>query len=551
MVTKHRRSKKQKSKHVRITVHGNRAKVRGGSKTYISRLCRVRDPSCYHDPQYRKGAWDGYIRLYRQSDGTIPAPLVPYLESQLRSDQYRVTITHTEESDPDEFGYIDKWYLSDKQPLWQHQLEGIRAALRSRIGTLKVVTAGGKTEMAVTISKALVSHEHFPVIIVTTPRNKGAVSQWKQRFARYYDGTYEVGTLGGGSFRPDQITLCTPQSLESAIAARGSTAKSKAVLSLLARAKAVIVDECHNARSNRHQLIRDHLKSCQFWIGLSGTPRTKNPAENLRIESMCGPIVYTATYRELVARGLISRVTVYRVTDASILGPRIKKHPDDTPGEAYRKAYNAGIVSNVPYNSAIARIAKVCKRLGKTSLITARRIPQINLISTALDSVGCRHFKLDGRDHGSTRDAVKDAMMSDTTSVLLGSTIFDEGEDVSTIKATILAGGEKAVVSALQRPGRSMRGPGEAWVWDFSHQHNPFLKKHAEERLRVYEEEGYDIVNVSNLDAFLRKLIADAKPKRSKPTRKDPRTPRASKQKRSRVLRRRERVVRGSVSVRV
>jgi hypothetical protein len=68
-------------------------------------------------------------------------------------------------------------------------------------------------------------------------------------------------------------------------------------------------------------------------------------------------------------------------------------------------------------------------------------------------------------------------------------TIADEGLDVPTLSALILAGGGKSSIKAKQRVGRVIRlGSPYAYVFDF-HDVGKHTKRHSESRIRILEQE--------------------------------------------------------------
>jgi len=78
---------------------------------------------------------------------------------------------------------------------------------------------------------------------------------------------------------------------------------------------------------------------------------------------------------------------------------------------------------------------------------------------------------------------------------VIASTIFEEGIDVPSISALVVACGGKSSIKTIQRVGRGMR-PGKdkkLYVVDFYDDFNRYLRRHSEKRIQLYEEHGYDV----------------------------------------------------------
>ena len=83
-----------------------------------------------------------------------------------------------------------------------------------------------------------------------------------------------------------------------------------------------------------------------------------------------------------------------------------------------------------------------------------------------------------------------------TEGVMLASTIFDQGIDVSHIQHLINASGEKSPIKIVQRLGRGLRADGkgdQVNVIDFMDRTSTILERHSKKRLKKYKEEGHTV----------------------------------------------------------
>jgi superfamily II DNA or RNA helicase len=119
-----------------------------------------------------------------------------------------------------------------------------------------------------------------------------------------------------------------------------------------------------------------------------------------------------------------------------------------------------------------------------------------------LDKRGIAHHAVWGDTATEEREVAKAALRDKAVPVVLATTIWDEGEDIPSIDAIVLAEGVKSSTNALQRIGRGMRKGGdfEVWVVDFAPTCHATLRKHAAERCEAYESEGYSVRVVDEWD---------------------------------------------------
>ncbi|NJL54364.1 hypothetical protein HC928_03635 [bacterium] len=90
--------------------------------------------------------------------------------------------------------------------------------------------------------------------------------------------------------------------------------------------------------------------------------------------------------------------------------------------------------------------------------------------------------------------------------VLAHNTILDEGVDVPTIDALILAGSRKSRIKTMQRLGRGLRG-NKLIAVEFANFTNDYLLRHSLQRLEDYKKEDCFPIHQSQPDAALvRKL---------------------------------------------
>ena len=113
------------------------------------------------------------------------------------------------------------------------------------------------------------------------------------------------------------------------------------------------------------------------------------------------------------------------------------------------------------------------------------------------DSVNITAEFLSGADDSDTRKEITSRVVNGELRVLIATTIFDEGADISNLNALIIASGGKSFRQVMQRVGRVLRkkktGENVASVFDFVDRQDPILYKHSKNRKSIYTDEGYEL----------------------------------------------------------
>jgi len=133
----------------------------------------------------------------------------------------------------------------------------------------------------------------------------------------------------------------------------------------------------------------------------------------------------------------------------------------------------------------------------KQTLILCRRKEHWQKLKDMLEDAGIDHLAVWGQSDLATRNEAKRQLRERATKCVLATTIWDEGEDVPSIEAIVLAEGVKKGTNVLQRIGRGMRrkreGRNEVWIADIVPTCHPKLIEHALKRCEAYERVEYDV----------------------------------------------------------
>jgi superfamily II DNA or RNA helicase len=162
----------------------------------------------------------------------------------------------------------------------------------------------------------------------------------------------------------------------------------------------------------------------------------------------------------------------------------------------YKEAYVKGYVENVHHNTAVIRATAWLADNGRKVLLIARRKEHFLTLKKMLEDQGIEFTAAWGETATSDRERAKNDFIKSNGSVLLATTIFDEGTDIPGIDAIVLAEGVKVNTNSLQRLGRGMRkkdGWNEVWVIDIVPTCHKTLMEHSLARCETYEDEGHEV----------------------------------------------------------
>lgn len=254
-------------------------------------------------------------------------------------------------------------------------------------------------------------------------------------------------------------------------------------VALLSKFECVILEEAHEASGNSYYDIMQHCVNAHYRLALTATPFMKDDEEsNMRLMACSGPVGARVTEKQLIDAGILAKPYFKYIT--------LKNRPRMLyRSTGWQAAYRLGIVEYAERNEAIIKEALNARSYGLSVMVLVQHTAHGTALKTLLNSAGLSAEFISGEDNQTRRKFCLDSLASNTTDVLIGSTILDVGVDVPAIGMIILAGGGKAEVALRQRIGRGLRakkkGPNVAFVIDFIDLFNDHLKTHFQQRYAI------------------------------------------------------------------
>ena len=419
--------------------------------------------------------WDGKNHLFSVKTGKFLTGLLPYVEEALN--QYGVP-----------YSIEDNRMAYPQQPIpglilqpRPYQDDAVDIAYEKKRGIIWARPRSGKTLMEIMLVQRL---GIFPVLSIC--QSIDVARQTVDKFKQFLPEA-QVGLIGDGECDIQPITVSTIQSLMAAYDIKEkipkkqmeripAIAKKLAIQQLVETSKFVWVDECHHAVSATHKyILQNKVYSAEYILGCSGTPFREDNTERL-LEGLLGPIIYEIDYSKLIDAGYLVRPTVHLIKL-----PKVIQFEGKT---AYATIYKQAIVDDKLRNAAIVKVARSLQAQGKTCMILVTKINHGNALEALIPNARFSNSKSKDR-------AVLWRKLKSRQLLTLITTLGDEGIDVPSLDATIIASGGESAIKVFQRL-RCMtpsEGKDHAIVVDFIDPYK-YLHRHSKKRERLYKSES-------------------------------------------------------------
>lgn len=397
---------------------------------------------------FKRGNWDGYEHLFRQSSNDsyyFPVGLLARARQVIEGFGFSVEVEG-----------IERPGSGDLNPSWDtdmtlrdYQQDALDTALRRGGGLITMPTGAGKTLIGLRLAYEL-SH---PTLVLV--HRQEIADQWADQMAeilgadvaRYYGGDRETGDY--------QVALY--QSVFEDGEIREDVRLDHELL---------LADEAHRVGADTFSTVALEV-SGSYRYGMSATPERDDNA-TLKVIGGVGELIADITPESLIADGYLAKPD-WRILDAPSAGGHYRDWHDE---------YREEIVTNDRRNK---RIAEEVRDLPKPCYIHVERIDHGDLLEALIEDA---EFV-----HGDTanRDELIDAFRSGDLPMLI-STLLGEGFDVPQLASLVMAGGLKAEVGTIQKVGRALRpDTDEAVIVDFRDR-GRWIGDHSEQRLRIYSD---------------------------------------------------------------
>jgi superfamily II DNA or RNA helicase len=438
--------------------------------TEIDNILSVKVPWAYWTGAYKMGFWDGYRKFYDVLRGRFLSGFSFKVAAHLMQKGFKVQMNNVDKV----FGAwnVDVGNLTlngiDEVRWKETQLPVLRQLMLSKRGVVKMGTGSGKTEVMAGILKAL-SDKSALVLVHRIELLHQTIDRLKMRLGE------EIGMVCSGKVDIDKrVVVGMVQSVWS----------KKPVLAkwLKDGVQVLLIDECHHSPSKTWSYI---AMSCgALWrYGFSGTPLTYNEERDMLLIGLTGDVIYGVQLKDLVEKGYAARPRVNIV----IVPFRYNGKWSQVFDEVYGKDMRMVDVLKFVLESEIAK--------GKKGIVLfVERIRHGKRLLSYLREKGWNVVFAYGGRSDAERICIMQGMKQKRYDVVIATTIFDEGIDVSGINGVVFWCSTKSIVRIMQRIGRGVRveqGKADIDVWEFVVD-NRYIKEHSKKRISYYDKEGLE-----------------------------------------------------------
>lgn len=444
-----------------------------------------RDGNVFMSPAFRKGYWDGYTRLYRRRDNSFKVGLLYRVYNILKAEKIAFEIV--DERDYEQVKLNLESLDDGVFTLRPEQREAILQFCTSNYiagkiplnrGIFNIPPRVGKTILLGYLGKAL---NAFPFVFLN--QRIDLVQQSRKVFTKLFG--HHIGIIGNGMCDVNSpVIVATVQSVCLAFDIKvkkgefletEKVTNKEAIRKLIARTQHLGIDEVHHSSSDSFQDLTEKLGSCHFVTGLSGTAETEK-GDSMKMEQLCGPIIYSLTRKHCVDKGYILPI------DVNFIKLPLKETSSEKKDFQSIKA--EAITTNTDIDKVVQDLVRKLKRSNKSSVVMVNEKKQGDRLA-ALLKVPYLHGGVKGHERAKVYD-----LLNRKKILTIVSTVTDEGVDLVTLDVCIIASIRKSVVSAWQRFRCATPSEGKTkGIVYIIYPDADYIRSHAAKLYRVYSKD--------------------------------------------------------------
>jgi superfamily II DNA or RNA helicase len=377
--------------------------------------------------------------------------------------------------------------------LRDYQIKVVENCLREKFGTVVAPTGSGKT----VIMLSLINYLDLPTLIVQP--TKQLVEQFYKKMVD--SGAFneeEIGLLYGEKKEVKKITIGTFQTIKSYI---------EQYPDLMKDFKLLLYDESSTTQqATTGRYIDEFYKDkVEYVIGFTATPyRYKdidNSIEDFIMLGLTGKPIAQIPLMFLVKKGYLAKPYVY-FERINAPAAKIKN---------WHTVYRNYIENFERRNLKIAEwITKFYRNNIKVMSLVVTKKHARNVFNLLPEDVKKEAIIVFGNnqgmiyDYGDLRytyidynDLLYKVENGIDYKVVIATQIFNQGTDLPSLGALIMAFGGKSNVQIFQKLGRVLRlseNKDKTFIIDFFDDTHPYLRNHSYKRIKSYQEEGIPII---------------------------------------------------------
>lgn len=404
------------------------------------------DVTAKHTKAFKNQHWDGRIALFDVNTRLFPIGILPNVLNILNRYNIHYELIDYRKLPPKKFNFKENVKLRD------YQEYVVNKALENKSGILQLATGAGKTKISCSITSRLglktifFVHTHF------------LLNQAKQEMENVLGRT--IGQIGGGIIDIQDVTVAMIQTTMKALGEEyipaiddtneedftDITGKEEQIKQLLQDVDVIFFDECQFVAAESFYTVAN---SCQAYYkyGLSATPYRSDKKDPMIIGAL-GPIIAKVSASYLIKRGFLTKPKIHFFKNGQFNSGDKRK---------YQQIYKEDVVENQTRNEKIVFATKRLISQNRSVLILVQQINHGEILQKMFSDNGMEVEFVSGINDTKKREIEVKKLKNKQSLCLIASTIADEGLDIPSLDAVILAGAGKSPSKELQRVGRALR----------------------------------------------------------------------------------------------
>jgi superfamily II DNA or RNA helicase len=360
-----------------------------------------------------------------------------------------------------------------------YQVEAVEAVVRRTRGILWLPTGGGKTEIAVGLTRVLPCRWLFLVHRASIADQ--CAERYDLRNREHGLALAPAGRIGDGDWiENERFTVATFATLSRRLEKEKVSGRLGPACVLLEATRGLIVDEAHTLPADSYRKVVAATPNAYYRVGMSATPLARGDKRSYHTIASLGRVIYRLLPETLIEEGVLAR-------------PEIAVVP--LRQESTRKTWGGVYHELIVYSSKRNRlVAQIAKRARKPALVFVQEIDHGTELIKAFEKESVSAAFVHGVDSLNERTGAVKELLAGKIEVLIASGIFQEGIDIPALASVVNASGGKSTIAVLQKLGRGMRvtaTKNSFEVWDVKDEGQKWTARHARERIAAYTAEGY------------------------------------------------------------
>lgn len=442
-----------------------------------------------HMPLYKRGIWDGKVRLFNVRDCKLPSGLLYLIRANAHIFNWEVReLAPLDGPLFDDDHFLEKITPLSKFEIMPHQIGAVGDVLTHRRRLVLSPTSSGKSLILYLCSRYIIAKEKKRILIIVP--NKTLVEQMREDFTEY-------STDGWGGAK-DIHAIYAEQEIwvnQDVVVSTYQTAV-KLTAEWYKQFGAIFIDEAHGANSKSVSTILDMTGHMYYHAGFTGTLNGTYLHE-MEMRARFGDVTKLVTTRELMDMGIVAQLTIDAIT---------YNHGLEVAKGSSKWDYAQEIDYIVNSEDRNVFLANIVASADKNVMILfhynehGKKLRE--LIEARIAGSGRKLYYVDGNVEITARAPIRQAMENAENDVLLASYgTSSVGLSIKNIHTVILGHPFRDRIRVLQTIGRGLRiSPTKKAVTvvdvgdllSGKRKIKNAVYEHFMSRLELYHSEGFD-----------------------------------------------------------